>query len=446
MTLLTDYKSTLRLGLPIVVGQLGVIVMGFADTMMVGRFSTDALAAASFANALFNLITYMLLGYSYGLTPLVSSLYGQGRSHEAGSTLKHGIVCNVSIALLLMLAMTVVFFCLPHFGQPEEILPLVRPYYLCLLLSMLFVALFNATRQFTDAITDTTVGMAAILSGNALNILGNWLLIYGIGPFPELGLLGAGISTAFSRLYMALFMSVVIGFRGRYAAFRRGFQSIPLRRSSLVHVNAKSMPVSLQMGMETGSFTFSGIMAGWISAIDLATFQVMVTVGTLGFLLYYSFGSSMSIRLSAAYGQRDWTAVRRAYRSGLHILLAMCAVSSLIFLFLGKYIILGFSSDPAVMALAVSLIPFLVLYQLGDAMQVCYSNALRATGHVRPVMSVAFISYIVVNIPVAYLLGFTFHLGSKGIFLAFTVGLVTAAALFAWHFRKALHADCPEHF
>ena len=441
MPLSHDYRATLRLGLPIAIGQLGVIVMGFADTMMVGRYSTSALAAASFANALFNLITYLLLGYSYGLTPLVSSLYGQGRRDEAGGTLLHGLACNVGFALMLMAAMTGVFFLLPRFGQPAEILPLVRPYYLCLMVSMLFVATFNATRQFTDAVTDTSVGMAAILSGNALNILGNWLLIYGIGPFPELGLTGAGISTALSRLYMALFILAAVRFRPRYAAFRRGLRACRLRRPALRRVNAASLPVSLQMGMESGAFTVSGIMAGWLGAVDLATFQVMLTVGMLGFLLYYSFGSSMSIRVAAAYGQRDWPAVHRASRAGCHILLAMCALSSLTFLVAGVPIIRCFTQDAAVIALAATLIPPLILYQLGDAMQVCFSNALRGTGHVSPVMWVAFVSYVVVNVPVAYLFGFVLGMGSMGIFLAFSVGLFTAAVLFWWNFRRALAMD-----
>lgn len=436
-----DYKETLRLGIPIAIGQLGVIIMGFADTMMVGRFSTDSLAAASFVNALFNLITYLLLGYSYGLTPIVSSLVGQGRTHDAGAGLKHGIAANAGFALLLMVCMTAVYFLMPHMGQPAEILPLARPYYVCLLISMLFVALFNASRQFTDALTDTTVGMTAILSGNALNILGNWLLIYGIGPFPELGLLGAGISTCLSRVYMAVFVLSVVAFRRRYAGYREGFHRAKFCWRPLCNVNAKSLPVALQMGMESGAFTFSGIMAGWISAIDLATYQVMVTIGGLGFLLYYSFGSSMSIRLAAAYGQRDWEAVNRASRAGCHLLLAMCLCSSLVFLFFGNAILQGFTEDASVLALGATLVPYLVFYQLGDAMQVCYSNALRGTGHVRPVMGVAFVSYVVVNLPVAYLLGFVLHMGSRGIFLAFTVGLLTAASLFWWNYRKAVLAD-----
>lgn len=145
------YRPILQLGVPIAIGQLGVIIMGFADTMMVGRFSTDALAAASFVNAVFNLFVYMMLGYSYGLTPLISSLVGQGRRAEAGGTLKYGLICNLVFALLLMLILGVGYCFIDRMGQPAEILPLVRPYYITIGASLLFVALFNALRQFTTA-------------------------------------------------------------------------------------------------------------------------------------------------------------------------------------------------------------------------------------------------------------------------------------------------------
>lgn len=138
-TLKSHYSATLRLGLPIAVGQVGVILMGFADTMMVGHYSTDSLAAASFVNNLFNLVTFLLMGYSYGLTPLVSAHCGRGERGEAGACLKNALVANGLYGLLLLGAMTALYFFLDRMGQPEEILPLVRPYYIVVLVSMVFV-------------------------------------------------------------------------------------------------------------------------------------------------------------------------------------------------------------------------------------------------------------------------------------------------------------------
>lgn len=435
----TYYKPILRLGVPIAIGQLGVIIMGFADTMMVGHFSTDALAAASFVNSVFNLITYMLLGYSYGLTPLISSLVGRGKKAEAGATLKYGVACNLLFAIALMIGLTIVYLNLEHMGQPAEILPLVRPYFLTIMVSAFFVALFNSLRQFTDGISETSTGMWVILTGNALNIIGNYFLIYGVGPFPRLGLLGAGISTLSARIVMALIMVVLLLTRKRYAAYREGFKRAVLSNwRKLVEVNKQSFPISLQMGMESGAFTASGIMAGWLGALDLATYQVMITLSGLGFLLYYSFGSGITIRVAHFCGQNDWAGVRQSGRAGMHILLAMAAIVSIVFYFLGGFIVKGFTSDPAVIALALTLIFPMVLYQFGDSMQICFANALRGTSHVMSMMWIALISYVIVNIPACYLLAFPLGFGIQGLYYSFSIGLFTAAGLFSYQYYRVL--------
>ena len=144
----------------------------------------------------------------------------------------------------------------------------------------------------------------------------------------ELGLLGAGISTLLSRILTAALLAGVILFRKRYAPYRLGFLAHKLRLEGVRYINRQSLPISLQMGMESGSFTFSAIMAGWLGALQLASFQVMVTVGTLGFLLYYSFGAGMSIRVATFVGTNDWPRVRLAAKAGCHILIAMSIIAS----------------------------------------------------------------------------------------------------------------------
>lgn len=437
MTLI-HHKAILRLGFPLLVGQLGIIIMGFADTMMVGRFSTSALAAASFVNSVFNLITFLLMGYSYGLTPLISSLYARGMKTEAGTTFRVGIKANMLFAGLLFVLMGGLFFFLDRMGQPVELLPQIRVYYLCTLVSMLFVALFGVLRQFTDALTRTSLGMWTLLGGNALNILGNYLLIYGPGPFPRLGLLGAGLSTLLSRVVMSVMLCLIIFYGKRFREFLKQEKTRKSEPVSLSFINGKSLPIGLQMGMESGAFTFSGIMAGWLGAVDLATFQVVNTIGTLGFMCYYSFGAGMSIRIAAFFGQGDTERVGLTTRAGRHLLLGAAAVACFIFLLAGEGFIRLFSTDTAVISLAVSLIPPLILYQLGDAMQICYANALRATSQVKPMMYVAFVSYILVNIPAGYLLAFPLGMGIHGLYLAFSLGLFVAAGLFFYYYRRAV--------
>ena len=177
---------------------------------MIGHHSTEELGAASFVNNVFTLCIIFSTGFSYGLTPIVGSLYGNRRFAEAGQALRCSLVANVLVALLLTFVMTVVYFNVERLGQPEELIPLIKPYYLVLLASLVFVMLFNGFKQFTDGITDTKTAMWILLGGNALNIVGNYILINGKLGFPELGLLGAGISTLFSRIAMVAVFAVIV--------------------------------------------------------------------------------------------------------------------------------------------------------------------------------------------------------------------------------------------
>ena len=174
------YKALIFLGLPIVIGQVGVIILGFADTLMIGHHSTEELGAASFVNNVFTLCIIFSTGFSYWLTPIVGSLYGNRRFAEAGQALRCSLVANVLVALLLTFIMTVVYFNVERLGQPEELMPLIKPYYLVLLASLVFVMLFNGFKQFTYGITDTVIvrtnyktpGSAQLFDVNSEYIIG----------------------------------------------------------------------------------------------------------------------------------------------------------------------------------------------------------------------------------------------------------------------------------
>ena len=197
---MNHYKDTIRLGVPIMLGQLGIIVVGFADNIMVGHHSTAELAAASFVNNFFNLAFIFGMGFSYGLTPLIGRLFACGEREEAGAMLKHSLCINFVVGVLLSLCMLGLLTQLDALGQPRELYPYIIPYYILQLFSVVFAMLFNAFKQFSDGTTDTLTPMYIMLGANVLNIVGNYFLIYGHGGFPELGLTGAGISTLLSRV------------------------------------------------------------------------------------------------------------------------------------------------------------------------------------------------------------------------------------------------------
>ena len=291
--------------------------------------------------------------------------------------------------------MAILYLNVERLGQPEELLSLIKPYYLILLASLIFVLLFNGFKQFTDGITDTKTAMWILLGGNVLNIVGNYILINGKLGFPELGLLGAGISTLFSRIVMVLvFVLVFFGSR-RFLRYKLGFIRLGWSRALFRQLNALGWPVAFQMGMETASFSLSTVMVGWLGTIALASHQVMLTISQFTFMMFYGMGAAVAVRVSNFKGQNDIVNVRRTAYAGAHIILAMGIVLlSIVFFF--RYQVGGwFTDNTEVSAMVVVLmVPFLA-YQFGDGMQINFANALRGISDVKPMMLIAFIAYYI---------------------------------------------------
>ncbi len=405
------YKAIIHFGLPILVGQVGIVVLVFADTAMVGHYDTDSLAAASFVNNLFNMAMFTIMGFALGITPILGAQYSRGEKEQMGSTLRSGVIVNVSFTVLVMAIMTAVYFNLHRMGQPDKLLPLIKPYFLLYLAGLVPMSLFNVFAQWSYARGNSQLPMWIMLSANALNILGNWLLIYGNCGLPELGLFGAGLSTLASRILGPAVLLGVFFLAGRYKVYSGGFRRAAVSLRTLRPVALCGFPVAMQMACESGSFSLSAVMAGWLPQGDicLAAYQVIVVTGTLGFTLYYSVGC----------------------------LLVMTCCSCMAFIFFGRSIMGLFTPDPAVVTLAMTLLFPLILYQVADATQINFANALRGTSHVMPMLWIAFVSYIVVGVPVTYLFGFTLGMGLYGIVLSFSVSLCLAAALFLYYFLRA---------
>lgn len=430
------YKALVSLGLPIVIGQIGVIILGFADTLMIGHHSTAELGAASFVNNVFNLAIIFSTGFSYGLTPIVGGLFGTSQYAPAGQALRNSLLANSLVAFLITLCMSVLYWNVESLGQPEELIPLIKPYYLVLLASLVFVMLFNCFKQFTDGITDTRTAMWILLGGNVLNIFGNYLLISGKCGLPELGLLGAGISTLFSRMVM-VFVFVYIFLRSsRFVRYKVGFLRMGWSKAMFCRLNGLGWPIAFQMGMETASFSLSAIMIGWLGTIALASHQVMLAISQFTFMMYYGMGAAVAVRVSNFNGQRDIVNVRRAAYAGFHMMMALGAVLSLIVFLFRNQLGSWFTDSPEVVTMVTSLIVPFLIYQFGDGLQITFANALRGISDVKPMMLIAFIAYFVISLPVGYLCGFVLDWGIVGVWMAFPFGLTSAGWMLWWRFRS----------
>lgn len=427
-----------RLSIPLIVGQLGVIVQQFADTAMVGHYGTAELSAAGFVGTVFNMFIFFLLGISYSTTPVVGSFFGRGEMADASGTLRESLLVNLCTALMVMLPLTWLYFHIELLNQPVELIPVARPYFLTILLSLPFLSVFNTFKQFSDALGETRMPMWVMLAANALNIVLNIPLIFGcpVIGIPPLGLLGAGIATLASRVFMAVAMGALVFFHKVY----RPVVGIPghVTLRGVWRLWAIGLPISLQLCLETASFNVSGIFMGWIGTVPLAAHQVMCTIATLCFQVVYGIGAAAAVRVSQYAGRSEWDEVRCvAYTA---FALAGCCV-----LLISSGIVIGirpltalFTTNGEVSLMVTALLLPFIFYQMGDCLQIVFANVLRGIARVRTMMWSAFVAYVLVSIPLSYAFAFLFGLGAVGVWWGIPFGLTTAGVLFHREFRKAL--------
>ena len=406
-----DYSATIKIGIPIVLGQLGIVIVGLVDNIM---------------------------GFSYGLTPLVGQFFGRGDKFRVGGLLRNSLLANFMIGLFLSVAMGIMYLNVDRMGQPEELLSLIRPYFLLQLTSLVFVMMFNSFKQFADGITDTKTSMWIMLSANLLNIIGNSLLIYGVWGLPALGLTGAGISTLASRIFMFVAFAILFFRKQSYRRYLVGYHRTTYNTGDLKVLNRMGMMVGLQMGMETALFSISGIMIGWLGTVPLAAHQVVASISTLGFMVYYGVGSAVSIRVSNFFGRGDIAGVRRATLAGTHLLGLLAISVSVFFLLVREHIGWLYTSSEDVVNLVAVLMIVLVFYQFGDSLQIIFANALRGVADVTSMAVISFIGYFVIALPVSYICGFVLDWGIEGIWIGYPVGLTLTGGMMCWRFYHFL--------
>lgn len=429
-----EYKALTRLGIPITIGQVGLTMQNLADNVMVGQHSTEELAAAGFINSMFILVLLVSTGFTMGAISQIGALYSQGNKPRIAAVLKSSLLADVVQSLLLCMVLVGLYFALPYMGQPDELVPLMQPYLVIQICSLPLMAAAGAFRQFTDSINDTSVAMFTMLAGNVWNILFNWLLIFGEWGFPEMGIQGAAWATFSSRVLILVLAVGTFLLRPKYREYVRLWREAKVTRSDLLLLNRLGWPIGIQLGMEVASFALVAIFIGWLGTTTLAAHQVMLSMTNLIFMFYLGIATAVSIRVSNYNGLHDLRGVRQAAFAGYEMILCIGVVlSTLAFVVRGE--ISGLFTDSAEVAAIVStLIIPLILYQLGDATQVTFSNALRGIGDVKKLMKYSFIAYILISLPASYVMGIAMGWGALGVWMGFPIGLSTAGALYLRRF------------
>lgn len=405
----------LRIGTPIILGQLGIITVNFADNIMVGKYHTDALASASFVNNIFSVFFVLGMGFTYGLTPLISSSFARGDQPRLGRLLRHSSLLNLWVGGALTLALLVIYTLLGHFKLPPHLLPQVRSYFILQLISFVVFMASGALKQFFDGIGRTRVPMWIILSSNALNILGNYLLIFGELGAPELGLFGAELSTLLARIYMLIALVYVLrrsqDLRTPYRAFReQGWRTPYIQRLFRL-----GLPIGVQMGVEAGAWAFAILLVTPLGVDALAVHQILVTLTLLGYLVYYGLGAATTILVSRAHSTGDKRRARQTAVIALALAEGTALVVMLGLLVLRHQVGYIFSDDPAVILMtSVAVIP-MALYQPGDALQVIYGNALRGMEDVKRMTLYACAIHLILAPLLSYIFGFLMGIEDAGL-------------------------------
>ena len=280
-----------------------------------------------------------------------------------------------------------------------------------------------------------------MLAGNLLNIIGNYILIYGKFGAPELGLFGAGISTLLSRIFMLGLFIMVFAFGKKFHAYRCGFAAGRINRKSWKQLNAIGWPIGMQQGLEAGTFCLTAIMVGWIGSLELAAHQIAITISTISFTIYLGLGAAVAIRTSFYKGANDWFMVRKITLAGIHLALVVVAAICIFLFFSKSWLGNIFTEDVAVNDVVQILLPILMLYQLGDSIQIILANALRGLADVQYIMWVSFGAYFLVAIPAGYALGFPLAWGIAGVWMAYPIGFITSDVFLITRMRN----KCRKH-
>ncbi len=439
------YKRNLKVAVPVMFTQIGGALVGLFDTMMVGHYATVDLAAVSFSNAIFFTIMVFASGSLMGLTPLIGLQDGELSQHpdkansiraKMASLLQNGLYFTLIISMVttVLLALCIPF--LDRFGQDPEVIEVARPYYILIVISLFPYLLFCLQKQFLEGLGNTIVAMVIVLAMNALNVLLNWVFIYGHWGAPAMGAVGAGIATLVSRIGMPVCLFVAIMLHRHWRDYIRLFSRHLSSWREVCHIARIGFPVGGQTFFETVTFTLAVVAIGWISKEAVAAHQIASQISNLTFMLAVGIGAGTTIRVSHQLGKGDLPAVRMASNASIHLVILMNTIGAALMIGLRHYIPYLFTDDQEVITIASQLLVFAGLYQYSDGLQAVGASMLRGITDVKVPMVIAFISYIIIGLLIGYVCAFPLGMGAAGIWIGFIVGLTFAAVLFHTRFNR----------
>ena len=440
-----EFCYNLSLSFPVILGLLGHTIVQLVDNIMVGQLGTTELAAVSLGNSFVFIAMSLGIGFSTALTPLVAKADGEKDRTMAQRVLSHGVVLctilGVSLFLLVFSARKLMY----HMGQPPEVVSLAFPYLKWVAASLIPLIIFQAYKQFTDGLSRTRPAMYATVFSNLVNITLNYLLIFGYGGFPAMGVEGAAIGTMIARSTAVVFILFYIQFHAMFEGYSLKIGWKNLRLGLFKKILSLGLPSALQMFFEVAFFTMAIWMSGILGKNAQAANQIALNLSAMTFMFAMGLGVVAMIRVGNQLGMKAYTDLRRIAISLFLLIGLFDVVFCAIYLNFNEYlpwIYLEYHGDntPAdtleVVAIAASLLLVSGFFQITDGLQAVILGALRGIQDVNIPTALTFISYMVVGLPVSYYLGLHTELKAMGIWIGLLTGLSCSALLLFLRFNQ----------
>ena len=424
---LREARATLALALPMTTGQVGQMLLGFSDSLMIGRVGVVPLAACAFANSVLSILFIIGLGLVVSVSILAAQAHGAHRPREAGETLRHGLAISIAASLVLVAALSLSGPFLSLFHQPPEVLAQARPFLVIVGWSLVPALAWQCLKQYCEALSHPLLPTLAMLGTVALNVFLSWVLIYGHLGAPALGLVGAAWATFSARIILLVFTFVMVLRSPRFRASLPARWTAALSWGQLRRQLAVGLPVAVQLFFEVAVFSAAAVLMGWLGAVPLAAHQVAITFAALTFMVPLGMSMAVSVRVGQAVGAGEWARVRVIGLSGVGMAVAFMATTATVFLLAGPALAALAVRDAPTAALAAQLLVVAGVFQIFDGAQVAGMGALRGLTDVRGPTVIVFVSYWLVALPTSYGLGIAGHGGARAIWWGLALGLAVAS-------------------
>lgn len=437
MLLRSHLRPTLLLAYPVVLSQLGHILVSVCDSVMVGQTGKIPLAAVSLGVSTTTVLMVLGLGLSMGSVPLVAAADGRHDHPELGRLLVATVGLNTLAGLVLAGLSMLVPLVISHLGQPPEVVALAGPWVRLVGWSLFPLMVFQGFREFAEGLGLTRQAMFLSIGANLVNALLCYLLIFGHWGAPAMGLIGSGWATLVARILMAALMALYVLRAERLRPYREAATHwLRPDPNALRRLLALGAPIGVQMMFEMGAFSFSALMIGWLGATPLAAHQIAINVASVTYMAASGIAAAATIRVGKLRGSGDLMGARQAGFAAYVLTAAFMGSMALLLIVFCRYIPYFYNDDPQVVAQATGLLLIAALFQLSDGLQVVGLGALRGLEDVKVPSIVSLLAYWAVALPLGYTLGFVLKMGAPGVWTGLLTGLSIVAAVLLVRFRR----------